>query len=157
MPITLLSFESANGLFGTCLNPHSPAYSPGGSTGGEGALLAQGGRIGIGSDVAGSVRNPAAWSGVYSLRCSTGRWPKMGMNTCMGGQEGVPSVYSPMARTLNDLTYFTRSLIQMKPWNYDYSVHPITWRSDQEEEPKGKKLKIGLMSSDGKYAIWGVM
>lgn len=81
----------------------------------------------------------------------------MGMNTCMGGQEGVPSVYSPMARTLNDLTYFTRSLIQMKPWNYDYSVHPITWRSDQEEEPKGKKLKIGLMSSDGKYAIWGVM
>lgn len=150
LPVTLLSFESANGLWGQCLNPHVPEYSPGGSTGGEGALLARGGRVGIGSDVAGSVRVPAAWSGVYSLRCSTGRWPKLGTNTSMAGQEGVPSVYSPMARTLNDLAYISRAIIQMEPWRYDYSVHPIPWRSSLEEEPKGKKLRIGLMMSDGK-------
>lgn len=149
LPITLLSFESTNGLWGRCLNPHVPEYSPGGSTGGEGALLALGGRIGIGSDVAGSVRVPAAWSGIYALRCSTGRWPKVGMNTSMAGQEGVASVFSPMARTLNDLAYFTRSIIQMQPWKYDYTVHPISWRTDLENEPMGKKLKIGLMLSDG--------
>lgn len=120
-------------------------YSPGGSSGGEGALLALGGRIGIGSDVAGSVRVPAAWSGIHSLRCSTGRWPKMGMNTSMPGQEGIPSVYSPMARTLDDLVYFTKSIVSMQPWTLDYTVHPIPWR---ETEPKAK-LKVGLMSSDG--------
>ncbi|KAL4897500.1 amidase signature domain-containing protein [Aspergillus ambiguus] len=149
LPVTLLSFESANGLWGRCLNPHVPEYSPGGSTGGEGALLALGGRIGIGSDVAGSVRVPAAWSGIYSLRCSTGRWPKAGVSTSMAGQEGVASVFSPMARTLNDLTYFTKAIISMQPWKYDCTVHPISWREDQEAEVQSKKLRIGLMSTDG--------
>ncbi|KAJ6098565.1 hypothetical protein N7467_000100 [Penicillium canescens] len=149
LPITLLSFESTNGLWGQCRNPHSPGYSPGGSTGGEAALLAHGGRIGIGSDVAGSVRVPAAWSGIYSLRCSTGRWPKGGVSTSMPGQEGIPSVFSPMARTLDDLTYFTRSIIGMQPWKYDYTVHPIAWRNELESEAQSKPLRIGLMSSDG--------
>ncbi|KAJ5778700.1 Amidase [Penicillium odoratum] len=149
LPITLLSFESDNGLWGPCLNPHGLEYSPGGSTGGEGALLAQGGRIGIGSDVAGSVRVPAAWSGIYSLRCSTGRWPKAGVSTSMAGQEGIPSVFSPMARTLNDLTYFTRAMIGMQPWKYDNTVHPIAWRDELETDAKSKPLRIGLMSNDG--------
>lgn len=149
LPVTLLSFESANPVWGTCLNPHVPQYSPGGSTGGEGALLALGGRIGIGSDVAGSVRVPAAWSGIYSLRCSTGRWPKNGVNTSMAGQEGVASVFSPMARTLNDLTYFSRSIINMKPWKYDYTVHPIAWRGEEESDAKSKRLRVGLMAYDG--------
>ena len=157
LPITLLSFESANSLWGVAKNPHNTKYSPGGSTGGEGALLASNGsRIGIGSDVAGSVRAPATWSGIYSLRCSTGRWPKVGMNTSMPGQEGVPAVFSPMARTLDDLTYFTKSFISMKPWEVDYTVHPIPWRDSDyttlaspSSEEKTKPLRIGLMLSDG--------
>ncbi|EMD95721.1 hypothetical protein COCC4DRAFT_67555 [Bipolaris maydis ATCC 48331] len=150
LPTTLLSFESTNDVWGRTKNPHNDKYSPGGSTGGESALLAFGGsRIGIGSDVAGSVRAPAHFSGCYSIRCSTGRWPKVGMNTSMAGQEGIPSVFSPMARTLNDLTYFTRSFIQMKPWKYDYTVHPIEWRDEIEEEYKEKKkLRIGVMRTD---------
>jgi Asp-tRNA(Asn)/Glu-tRNA(Gln) amidotransferase A subunit family amidase len=150
LPITLLSFESTNDVWGQAKNPHNTKYSPGGSTGGEGALLAFGGsRIGVGSDVAGSVRAPAHYSGCYSLRCSTGRWPKLGVNTSMPGQEGVPSVFSPMARTLMDLTYFTRSVIQMQPWKYDPSVHPIPWRSDVESEFESKKpLKVGIMRTD---------
>ncbi|KAI9821137.1 MAG: hypothetical protein M1827_003871 [Pycnora praestabilis] len=151
LPVTLLSFESTNDVWGRCTNPHNSKYSPGGSTGGESALLAFGGsRIGIGSDVAGSVRAPAHFSGCYSLRCSTGRWPKMGMNTSMPGQEGIPSVFSPMARTLGDLTYFSRSMISMKPWKYDHSVHPIEWRDSQEMEAKEqKKFRVGVMRSDG--------
>ncbi|KFY82953.1 hypothetical protein V498_08377, partial [Pseudogymnoascus sp. VKM F-4517 (FW-2822)] len=43
LPITLLSFESANDVWGRTTNPHNSKYSPGGSTGGEGALLAFGG------------------------------------------------------------------------------------------------------------------
>jgi len=150
LPVTLLSFESFNDVWGRCLNPHNHKYSPGGSTGGEGAILAFGGsRIGIGSDVAGSVRAPAHFSGCYSIRCSTGRWPKLGVSTSMPGQEGIPSVFSPMARTLLDLTYFTRSFIQMKPWNYDQSVHPLAWRESVESSYLDrKKLKIGVMRTD---------
>jgi len=150
LPVTLLSFESFNDVWGRALNPHNKDYSPGGSTGGEGALLAFGGsRIGIGSDVAGSVRAPAHYSGCYSVRCSTGRWPKLGISTSMPGQEGIPSVFSPMARTLMDLTYFTRSFIQMQPWKYDPSVHPLVWRTEVENEYKDRKtLKVGVMRTD---------
>jgi Asp-tRNA(Asn)/Glu-tRNA(Gln) amidotransferase A subunit family amidase len=71
------------------------------------------------------------------------------MNTSMSGQEAIPSVFSPMARTLNDLTYFTRSFIQMKPWKYDYTCHPLAWREDVETEYKEKKkLRIGVMRTD---------
>ena len=151
LPTTLLSFESSNDVWGRCLNPHNKEYSPGGSTGGEAALLAYGGsRIGVGSDVAGSVRAPAQFSGCYSLRCSTGRWPKMGISTSMPGQEGIPSVYSPMARTLDDLVYFTRSVIRTKPWQWDHSVHPLEWNGDVEKETKGQKVfKVGVMKTDG--------
>ncbi|CAJ2499680.1 Uu.00g025330.m01.CDS01 [Anthostomella pinea] len=150
MPITLLSFESTNDVWGRCTNPFNIKYSPGGSTGGEAALLALGGRIGIGSDVAGSVRAPAHFSGIYSLRCSTGRWPKAGFATSMPGQEGIPSVYSPMSRTLNDLTYFTRSMIGMQPWKYDHSVHPLAWRPEVENEYATKsKFRVGVMRTDG--------
>lgn len=151
LPITLLSFESSNSLWGVARNPHNDRYSPGGSTGGEAALLAlNGSRIGIGSDVAGSVRLPAAWSGICSLRCSTGRWPKSGTSTSMPGQEGIPSVFSPMARTLDDLTYFTKALLQMEPWEVDYTVHPLPWRQHLYDEICQKQsLRIGVLRSDG--------
>ncbi|KAI4249719.1 MAG: hypothetical protein L6R40_000508 [Gallowayella cf. fulva] len=150
-PVTLLSFESTNDVWGRTTNPHNTHYSPGGSTGGESALLAfGGGRIGIGSDVAGSVRAPAHFAGIYSLRCATGRWPKMGMNTSMPGQEGVPSVFSPMTRTLPDLVYFTKSMMGMKPWEYDHSVHPLPWRADIYDSTRNQKiLRIGVMETDG--------
>ena len=150
LPITLLSFESTNDVWGRTTNPHNSKYSPGGSSGGESALLALGGRIGIGSDVAGSVRAPAHFAGCYSLRCSTGRWPKFGICTSVPGQEGVPSIYSPMARTLNDLTYFTSAIVGMQPWKYDYQAHPIPWRTDVVEEYSSKKqLRVGVLRTDG--------
>ncbi len=155
LPITLLSFESDNDVWGRCLNPHNSRYSPGGSTGGEAALIALGGsRIGIGSDVAGSVRAPAHFAGIYSLRCSTGRWPKMGMSTSMPGQEGIPSVFSPMARTLNDLVYFSKNLIKMRCWEWDHTVHPLQWRDDIVKETQNqKKFKIGILRTDGERSI----
>ncbi|KAL8673789.1 MAG: hypothetical protein Q9168_001801 [Polycauliona sp. 1 TL-2023] len=150
-PITLLSFESANDVWGRTTNPHNTDYSPGGSTGGESALLAYGGgRIGVGSDVAGSVRVPAHFAGIHSIRCSTGRWSKLGSKTSTSGQEGIPSVFSPMTRTLPDLVYFTKSIIGMKPWEYDHTVHPLPWSAEKYSFVKDqKKLRIGVMESDG--------
>ena len=68
----------------------------------------------------------------------------------MPGQEGIPSVFSPMARTLADLAYFTRSMISMKPWEYDHTVHPIEWRSSMEQNAREKpNFRIGVLRSDG--------
>ncbi|TGZ80643.1 acetamidase [Ascodesmis nigricans] len=154
VPITLLSFESTNDVFGRTKNPHNTNYSPGGSTGGEGALLAHGGsRIGIGTDVAGSVRIPAAWSGIYALRCTTCRFPKIGNVTSMAGQEGVLAVYSPMARTLPDLIYLMKSITEIKPWEYDYTVAPIPWRWESETKPlETKRVRWGVIRDDGVVA-----
>lgn len=147
VPYTMLSLDCYNDVWGITENPHVKGYAPGGSTGGEACLLAYGGsRIGIGTDVAGSVRVPAHFSGCYSLKCSTGRFPKYGNTTSMSGQEGIPAVYSPMARTFKDLSYFLKAVIGMKPWDYDYSVHYMPWK---EEEKLPEKVRIGVMYTDG--------
>ncbi|KAK0203926.1 amidase signature enzyme [Desarmillaria ectypa] len=147
IPITLLSFESSSDLFGRTTNPHNPAYSPGGSSGGEAALLAFGGsRIGLGTDVAGSVRTPSHYSGVYTIRSSTTRFPKLGGATSIPGQEGVAAVCSPMARTLADLETFWKAVIIQKPWDYDHTCINLPWR---EVDLSKKKLKWGVMWDDG--------
>ena len=123
VPITLLSFESCSDVWGRTTNPYSSRHSPGGSTGGEAALLALGGsRLGIGTDVAGSVRIPAHYSGIYTIKASIHRFLKAGNASAMVGQEGIPPVYSPMTRTLEDLETFWRVVVGMKPWEYDPSV-----------------------------------
>jgi Asp-tRNA(Asn)/Glu-tRNA(Gln) amidotransferase A subunit family amidase len=154
IPITLLSYESSNDVWGRTTHPKNAEYTPGGSSGGEAALLALGGgRIGIGSDVAGSVRIPAHFSGIYSLKCSTGRWLKLGMDSTGPGQEGIASVLSPMAGSLEDLRYFTKAIIDMKPWDYDHSVHPLPWRGEIEREVgTSGSLRIGIMETDGKHS-----
>ncbi|KAF8579665.1 amidase signature enzyme [Ramaria rubella] len=121
IPITLLSFESQSAVFGVTKNPHVPTHTPGGSSGGEAALIAYGGsRIGVGTDVAGSVRIPAHFSGIYAIRSSTGRFPKTGGGTSIAGQEGVPA-------TLGDLETFWKAVVSMKPWEYDHSDKKLTW------------------------------
>ncbi|RPB03039.1 amidase signature enzyme [Choiromyces venosus 120613-1] len=149
VPVTLLSFESANDVWGTTENPHVEGYSPGGSTGGEAALLALGGsRIGVGTDVAGSVRAPAHYSGVYTVRCSVGRFPRSGNVTSMAGQEGVTAVYSPITKTMEDLSFFLKTVIEMKPWVYDHHVVPLPWR-DVSDEMENKSVRWGVLRDDG--------
>ncbi len=64
-------WDSVNRVYGTTRNPHDLARSVGGSSGGEAAALAAAMTpLGIGSDLAGSVRAPAHWTGVLALRAS---------------------------------------------------------------------------------------
>ena len=69
VPQTMLAFECSNPLWGRSLNPWSHAHTPGGSSGGEAALLAvDGSAAGIGSDIGGSLRIPTGYCGIYSLK-----------------------------------------------------------------------------------------
>ena len=74
VPQTMLSFGSSNPIYGMTTNPHDKKRGPGGSSSGEGAILGYGGSIlGLGTDRAGSVRIPAAFCGIVSLKPTSGR------------------------------------------------------------------------------------
>jgi Asp-tRNA(Asn)/Glu-tRNA(Gln) amidotransferase A subunit family amidase len=152
-PSILLYSNRLNGqqVWGRTDNPHVPNFSPGGSTGGESALLALGGsRIGIGTDVAGSVRVPAHFSGIYALKCSVGRFPKIGNTTSMPGQEGVSAVYSPMAKEMDDLSTLMKAVVEARPWEYDHSVIPLEWREEIGELMEDSTVRWGVLRDDGK-------
>lgn len=71
LPQTIMWCETDNPLWGLTVNPKNSALTPGGSTGGEGALLAlHGSLIGLGTDIGGSVRIPAHINGLYALKPS---------------------------------------------------------------------------------------
>jgi len=146
VPITMMAIEGYNDVFGTCKNPHNAKFAPGGSSQGEGALIGYGGsRIGIGTDIGGSVRVPAAWSGIYSLRMSTWRFPLGGDISNDKGFEGVPAVASPMARSIGDLRFFLETVMSMKPWTYEHRLIPLEWR---KETNLPAKPKVGVLKLD---------
>ncbi|TFK23520.1 amidase signature enzyme [Coprinopsis marcescibilis] len=147
-PAGLIGLETQSHVFGVTRNPHNTAFTPAGSSGGGAALLASGGsKIDIGSDIGGSVRIPAHFCGVWSLKGSAGRFPNWGNRTSMRGLEGVPIVSSPMAGTLDDLEAFWKRVVGARPWMYDHTCLPIPWRPvDLQQE--GRKLKWGIMWDD---------
>lgn len=149
VPAGLLSIETKSDLFGETANPYNTAYSPGASTGGGCALLAyQGSVVEVATDIGGSVRFPAGWCGVYSVKGSVGRFPAYGCMTCAPGNEGAPTVTAPIARTLDDLEEFWKRVVQMEPWRYDHTCIPLAWRP-VDFVLKGRKAKWGVLWSDG--------
>lgn len=75
----LLYAESDNPLYGRTNNPWNPERTAGGSSGGEGAIIAAGGSLlGLGTDIGGSVRFPAAFCGIASLETDGGAHPRPG-------------------------------------------------------------------------------
>jgi amidase len=104
VPYMLADAQSHNEIYGTTNNPWDPTRSPGGSSGGEAVVLAAGlSGLGAGSDIAGSLRNPAHYCGVY------GHKPTWGLISTRGhAPPGIVtptdiSVVGPMARHAEDL------------------------------------------------------
>lgn len=123
VPPGLLAIETSSDLFGRTTNPYNSNHTPGASTGGGAALLASGGcKIEVGSDLAGSIRLPAHFCGVWSLKGSAGRFPSWGNRSSMTGLESIPLIVGPMANSLDDLTEFWKRVVGMRPWEYDHTV-----------------------------------
>lgn len=151
LPQTIMWCETDNPLWGLTMNPMNKDYTPGGSTGGESALLyMHGSLMGWGTDLGGSVRIPASMMGLYGLRPSYARLPYWGVPVSTEGQEHVPSSIGPLGRHLTSVTSVMRSLIQQKPWEMDAKCAPIPWRENVYQEYLAKKpLTIGLLLDDG--------
>lgn len=104
LPDMCWSGETINPVFGRTNNPHNINYSAGGSSGGEGAIIAAGGSpLGIGSDIAGSVRIPAAMNGCVSLKPTAGRVPSHDHFPIPSEKIRSWNNAGPMARRIEDL------------------------------------------------------
>lgn len=103
-----LGSQSYNPVFGVTRNAYDPSRTCGGSSGGAAVALAL--RllpVADGSDMGGSLRNPAAWGNVFGLRPSRGRVPMWPAEDAFFAQLGTEG---PMARTVTDLAALLRTL-----------------------------------------------
>ncbi|CAI7577600.1 unnamed protein product [Penicillium glandicola] len=146
LPQSMMMSDSYNHVFGQCVNPFNRELISGGSSGGEGSLVAaRGSVLGIGTDLGGSIRIPAALCGLYGLSPSPGRHPYERGNP---GQDIVRSVAGPMACSLATIEKYMELLPEARPWEIDQHVAPVAWRKELASVG-AKKLRIGFLVDDG--------
>ena len=136
---------------GRTLNPHNTALSSGGSSGGEGALLAmRGSMFGIGSDIGGSIRGPAAFCGIYGFKPTTSLLPrKDGLIGGAAGELTVPASWGPMSRSLRDMDLFMAVFSAAQPWRVDPRLSTRPWTGLATPKSTKGPLKVGFMMTDG--------
>lgn len=153
VPQTLMWPETFNNVFGRTLNPYRTSHTSGGSSGGEGALLAlRGSPLGVGSDVGGSVRIPSAFCGLFALRPSYGRIPYCGAVNSLEGQDSILSVFGPMTTSVSGLKAFIRAVVYAKPWLKDPLAIRKKWDEEEYmlvEHGNGNGLCFAIMWDDG--------
>jgi amidase len=146
-PQSLMHLECNSPVYGTTINPFNRNLTCGGSTGGEGALLGlKGSPMGVGTDIGGSVRSPAANNGVYGLKPTTFRIPKQGVMGVQTGRESIIGVIGPLARGREDINLFMKVVLDTEPWVRDPALVPIPWRSITLDS---KNLTVAVMWDDG--------
>ncbi|KAH3670675.1 hypothetical protein OGAPHI_001190 [Ogataea philodendri] len=148
-PQSLMHLCSRNNITGVCRNPFNTNLTSGGSSSGEGAITAfKGSAFGLGSDGGGSIRAPAAFCGVWGIRCTGGRSPLLGMMTAhsSGQNDGFPVVAGPLANSPEDLELGLKVLLN-QPWKDDSSLLPMPWKD--VPLPKVSDLTIAICYDDG--------
>jgi len=142
VPVDLADFQSYNDVYGQTNNPWNLSRIPGGSSGGSAAALAAG-LTGLesGSDIGGSIRNPAHFCGVYGHKPTWGIVPPQGH--ALPGMIAPPdiAVVGPLARSAEDLSLCMDIVAGADPLNTP------GWKLDL---PRPEKKSL----SDYRIAIW---
>jgi len=142
----LLAFESSNPVYGRSNNPWNTDRSPGGSSGGEGAIVAAGGSpLGVGTDIGGSVRIPAAFCGIAGLKPTQGRTPDRGTGSVPLGQRAIVSQVGVLARTVDDVA-LGLGIIAAAPFG-----EPSPPLGDHRSVDVAS-LRVAVFEDDGAYA-----
>ncbi|GMM29693.1 putative amidase [Martiniozyma asiatica (nom. inval.)] len=149
VPMAMLAGETASNL-GVTLNSLDRRNAPGGSSGGEGALIGgKGSIIGLGTDIGGSIRAPCAVHGLYGLRACSNRFTYLDVANSYPNQVGVCSVIGPMSRFAKDLALISEVILNHPLCEKDPKWIPINWRSDLYNSALNDDLRIGFMKWDG--------
>lgn len=160
VPQLLMMAETENALFGVTNNPWDLTRTPGGSSGGESALIASGcSPIGIGTDIGGSIRIPAHFTGIVGFKPTPRRMSSLGLTVARVGDrsgqtEIIPSVVGPMARSVTDCNLLMQILASDKVRKADSLIPPLgPWKWNLNEgaflAPRDRPLKIAYLISDG--------
>src|ERR1700677_4847552 len=145
-PEFLMAYETDNRLYGRTANPWDLERTAGGSSGGESAAVAAGlSAAGLGSDSGGSVRQPAHYTGICSLKPTPGRIPGRGHLAAGGAPFAILGAIGPMARTVRDVTLLFVTLAGQDP--LDPVSPPLGLRNESMEDLK--RLPIGFFEEDG--------
>ena len=143
----LVFIESDNPLYGRSNNPWDVGRTPGGSSGGQAALVAGGGSpFGLGTDIGGSIRLPAAFCGIAGLKATAGRYPDRTTPEIFGGETAIESQTGVLARDVEDIAL---ALEVLGPGGDDESPVPA-FRPPYAVELRG--LRIGAYVEAGAFA-----
>ena len=143
----LLMTETQNPVYGLTFNPWNRERTSGGSSGGEGAVIAAGGSaLGLGTDIAGSLRIPAAFCGVAALLPTARRCNDFGRFSLPIGQRAVVGQVGPLARDVEDLALGLEA-INGGP---NPAVEPPMPLGDHRAIDIAK-LKVGIFTDDGDF------
>lgn len=147
IPDFSMSYETDNLFYGCTRNPYDLNRSPGGSSGGEAAIIAAGGSVlGIGADSGGSIRQPAHNCGVVGLKPTrgllpyTGKFPEDGL-----GIFSYVEVQGPFARYVEDIIYSLPILAG--PDEHDPNIYPIALQDPAKVDLKS--LRIAFYTDNG--------
>ncbi|KAJ1305475.1 hypothetical protein OPQ81_000482 [Rhizoctonia solani] len=155
-PQALFAIETFSNIYGCTTNPYNRDLTPGGSSGGEGALIgSRASLLGVGTDIGGSIRyfyDHLSWCGLYGLKPSSHRLPASGLMRLCEGMENIVGVLGPMAHSARDLELFFRVISDFEPWNIDFSTLCMPWNAALVEGGANEKLVIGLFIDDGVVA-----
>ncbi|CAK82959.1 unnamed protein product (macronuclear) [Paramecium tetraurelia] len=149
VPQVAMTFESVNLVYGRTKNPWNPSRAVGGSSGGEGAIAAaRGSVLGIGSDIGGSIRIPAAFCGVYGFKPYSGRIPDYGeakISLAVSGGMQLKISRGPIARCVDDLIVLTKVLFDKEIYSKipQQIKDPYFEPQELKEFPDKKKLRVG--------------
>jgi Asp-tRNA(Asn)/Glu-tRNA(Gln) amidotransferase A subunit family amidase len=154
VPQTLNSLDSVNNVFGRVMNPINRFCTAGGSSGGEGVIVAMNGSmIGWGADTGGSIRVPTMCNGIFGVKSSNGRIPSGGqamisadgMTRC-----GVQAVAGPMGRSIEDIDLVMREVVP-RSWLWAEDCISSTWKADFPLKGSGKngEFVFGILGGDG--------
>ena len=144
--------ESYNLVWGRSRNPWDLNRVPGGSSGGEAALVAMKCvPLAVGSDVAGSIRIPAAFCGVIGFKPSSTRLSLKGSmrprkNNKQGSTVIIPSVAGPIARSVEDCALFMKAVWNENTFCNDTTIAPLPF--NEEKYRMNKPMRIGYFFTD---------
>ncbi|KAL2840359.1 amidase signature domain-containing protein [Aspergillus pseudodeflectus] len=152
IPQTMMTLDTHNNVFGRTLNPHRLSLTAGGSSGGEGALIAmRGSLLGLGTDIAGSIRVPALCCGVIGLKPSASRVPYGGITSvARPGTAGIVPSAGPLSHTLRDAELLLKVVLNSKPADIDDNALDIPWRASADQKPL---LRVGQLPEDALYPL----
>ncbi|KAH0286420.1 amidase [Aureobasidium namibiae CBS 147.97] len=142
-----------DGYHGRTLNPHNINLSPGGSSGGEAALIAlRGSILGVGTDIGGSIRVPAGFVGIYGFKPTAYTLPmREFVNGAFPAELNILPSTGPMCTSLRDVDLFMHGILSQQPYIQDPRVVPLPWKGlgTDLQVSKTNRLKVGIMFNDG--------